>query len=138
VTTTDPVPCLLRAADLAALAERRHVHQFDDDAVRHTRSPGDVLGLQRLGLHLVRLEPGRVSTTFHYHEQDEEFLLILEGRGIAEIGEHETGVGPGDLMAFPANSPGHRLRNPFDAHGRTLFKAHGARRAALDSDLEDV
>lgn len=151
-------PCLLDAATLAALPERRHVHQFNANAVRHTRSPGDLLGLERIGLHLVRLEPGRDSTTFHFHEQDEEFLLVLEGRGIAEIGDAVAEVGPGDLMAFPAGSPGHLLRNPFEhdlvylmggernaldvvrypRDGRSLFKFHGHRKGVRDDDLEDV
>jgi uncharacterized cupin superfamily protein len=151
-------PCLLSAAEIEAMEERRHVHQFNADAVRMTRSPGDLLGLQRLGLHLVRLTPGHDSTTFHCHEQDEEFLYILSGRGIAEIGEDRHEVGAGDLMAFPAGSPGHMLRNPYDEDlvylmggernaldvvryprdGRTLFKYHGHRRAAHDGDLTDV
>lgn len=162
-TPADPTsaarrPCLLDAAEIEALPERRHVHQFNPNAVRMTRSPGDLLGLQRLGVHLVRLEPGRDSTTFHSHEADEEFLYVLSGRGLAEIGDAVHEVGPGDLMAFPSGSPAHMLRNPFDADlvylmagernaldvvhyprdDRTLFKYNGHRRAAHDGDLEDV
>ena len=43
--------------------------------------------MQRIGVHIVRLAPGRESTQFHYHDADEEFLYVLEGRGIAEIGD---------------------------------------------------
>ena len=63
--------------------------------MRHTRSLGDQLGLTDLGVHLVRVEPGHDSTQFHFHHQDEEFLYILEGSGIAEIGDeivHEENV----------------------------------------------
>lgn len=151
-------PCLLDAAAIGDLPERRHVHQFNDNAVRMTRSLGDALGLQRLGVHLVRLTEGRDSTTYHWHEQDEEFLYILAGRGIAEIDGTEHAVRSGDFMAFPAGSPAHMLRNPhpedlvylmagernaldvvhYPREGRTLFKYHGKRHAALDTDLEDV
>ena len=151
-------PCFLDAASIAAMPERRHVHQFNANAVRMTRSLGDALGLTRLGVHLVRIKEGRDSTTCHWHEQDEEFLWILEGRGIAEIDGIEHPVGPGDFMAFPAGSPAHLLRNPHPAdlvylmagernaldvvhyprEGRTLFKYHGKRRAVLDSQLQDV
>ncbi|HSG89771.1 MAG TPA: cupin domain-containing protein [Pseudomonadales bacterium] len=157
-TTAPATACLLSAAQIDALPERRHVHQFNANAVRMTRSIGDVLGLERLGVHVVRLEPGRDSTTFHFHEQDEEFLYVLSGQGRAEIGDAVHAVGPGDFMAFGAGSPAHMLRNDGDEDlvylmagernaldvvhyprdGRTLFKSHGARRAAHDADLEDV
>ena len=89
--------------------ERRH--QFNDNAVRLTRTLGEATGMQRIGLHLVRLPPGRESTQFHYHDADEEFLYILSGRGIADLGEQSFEVGPGDFMGFTAPSPAHSLRN---------------------------
>ena len=152
------VPCLLRADEIAALPEKRNVHQFDDGAVRHARELGTRLGLERIGLHLVRLEPGRASTTFHYHEADEEFLYVLSGTGVAEIGEHRVTVGAGDLMAFGAPSPAHRLLNEgtedlvylmggernetdvvrYPRDGWTLVKAGGRRQAVRSADLEDL
>ena len=47
-----PFP-LLKRADIEALPERKHVHQFNENGVRMTRSLGDILGLTTLGLHLV-------------------------------------------------------------------------------------
>jgi uncharacterized cupin superfamily protein len=152
------VPCLLDAATIAAMPEQRNVHQFNANGVRHARSLGDALGLQRLGVHLVRLEPGRDSTTFHFHEADEEFVYVLSGRGVAEIGAHSAEVGPGDFMAFTAPSPGHLLRNPFDEDlvylmggernavdvvryprdGWTLVKANGSREGVRSDQLGDV
>ncbi len=38
----------------------------------------------------------------------------LSGRGIAEIGDEEVEVGPGDFMGFATPSSAHHLRNPFD------------------------
>ena len=104
---------LLRKDRIDAMPERRHQHQFNDNAVRMTRTLGTAAGMQRVGVHLVRLEPGRDSTTYHYHDRDEEFLYILEGRGIAEIGDETFEVGPGDFMGFAAPSEPHMLRNPF-------------------------
>ncbi|MEE4383545.1 MAG: cupin domain-containing protein [Pseudomonadales bacterium] len=154
----DAVPCLLDAATIAAMPEERNVHQFNANGVRHARNLGDALGLRRLGVHLVRLEPGRDSTTFHFHEADEEFVYVLSGRGIAEIGEERAEVGPGDFMAFTAPSPGHLLRNPFEEDlvylmggernavdvvryprdGWTLVKTHGRREGMRSDRLEDV
>ena len=105
---------LLTAAAVETLEARRHVHQFNDNAVRHTRSLGDLVGMSKLGVHLVRLEPGHDSTQLHFHHQDEEFLYILEGRGIATLGDDKREVGPGDFMGFTAPSVPHMLTNPFD------------------------
>ena len=109
-----PLPSLLSAADIANLAEERRQHRFNPNAVRMTRTLSDRTGMRRIGVHLVRLEPGRESTQFHNHDVDEEFLYVISGRGVAEIGEASYEVGPGDFMGFPQNSPAHTLRNPFD------------------------
>jgi uncharacterized cupin superfamily protein len=109
----DPKP-LLRAAAIAAIEPVRRQHQFNDNAVRLTRTLGERVGLQRIGVHIVRLEPGRESTQFHFHDADEEFLYVLQGRGIAEIGDESFEVGPGDFMGFATPSQPHTLTNPFN------------------------
>lgn len=122
-------PVLLTAADIEALPEQRHVHQFNPDALRLTRTLGERVGLERIGIHLVRLPQGADSTQFHYHDADEEFLLVLAGRGIAEIGEDRFEIGPGDFMGFPAPSPPHMLHNP---HPEDLVYLMGGERNPVD------
>jgi len=104
---------LLRAAEIAEMQQDTRIHQFNNNAVRHTRALGDLLGLESLCVHLVRVEPGRESTQFHSHQVDEEFIYILSGQGIAEIGEETFEVGPGDFMGFIAHSLPHTLTNPY-------------------------
>lgn len=104
---------LLKAEKIAAMEQDIRVHQFNSNAVRHTRSLGDLTGLETLGVHLVRVEPGRESTQFHSHQVDEEFLYILSGHGIAEIGDESFEVGPGDFMGFTAHSLPHTMTNPY-------------------------
>lgn len=123
--------CHWGAAEVAALPERAHVHQFNANAVRNTRSLGDLAGLADMGVHLVRVEPGRETTEHHFHGQDEEFLYVLSGRGLAAIGEEERPVGPGDFMAFPKNSPAHSMRVPADA-GEDLVYLMGGTRSPID------
>jgi uncharacterized cupin superfamily protein len=106
---------LLRAADIQAIPETRFVHPLDAGAVRQTRSLGDATGLASLGVHLVRLTPGSVSTVYHFHHHDEEWIYVLSGRGVAEIGDEKFEVGAGDFMGFVAGSVPHLLRNPSDA-----------------------
>jgi uncharacterized cupin superfamily protein len=105
---------LLKATEIASLDERHHVHPLNPKAIRHTRSLGDAVGLQRLGIHLVRIAPGDETTQFHFHHHEEEFIYILSGRGIAELGDSNVEVGPGDFMGFTAPSVPHSLCNPFD------------------------
>ena len=62
---------LFRKSVIDALPEKRHAHVLDPEAQRLTRSLGDAVGLKTLGVHLVRLEPGRESTVYHFHHQDE-------------------------------------------------------------------
>jgi uncharacterized cupin superfamily protein len=149
---------LITAADMAAMDERTHVHQFNANAVRLTRTLGERVGLERIGVHLVRLEPGRESTQHHYHDADEEFIYVISGRGIAHIGDERFDVGPGDFMGFPAPSPAHSLSNPhqedlvylmggernvvdavhYPRIRRSMLKAHGKRRWADWSDLKEL
>ena len=149
---------LMHAADVDALEERTRQHQFNDNAVRLTRTLGTEVGLQRVGLHLVRLQQGRDSTQFHYHDADEEFLYILSGRGIAEVGEESFEVKAGDFMGFPAPSPAHNLHNPHEEDliylmggernvvdvvhypriNRSMIKSHGRRLSVDWSNLEEL
>lgn len=103
---------LLRKSDIEQIVETRHSHVLDPEAQRLTRSLGDAAGLKTIGVHLVRLEPGRESTVYHFHRQDEEWIYILSGRGIAEIGGEKFEIGPGDFMGFVAGSAPHTLTNP--------------------------
>jgi len=88
--------------------------------VRHPLNPnsevllhrlGDRAGMQRVHLSLARVPPGRESFVPHAHAVQEEFLFILEGEGIAQIGDRRGRVGPGDYMGFPTDGTAHHLTN---------------------------
>ncbi len=109
----DKADSLLTAEQISSLTETINIHQFNENAIRHTRSLSDLLGLTQIGVHLVRLETGFESTQFHFHHNDEEFLYILSGKGIAVIGDEEYEIAVGDFMAFGQKSFPHMMRNPF-------------------------
>lgn len=123
------IPHLLKADDIAVMPETEKVHGLNPLAVRHSKSLGDALGMTQLGIHLVRVEPGKQTTQFHFHHQEEEFIYILSGKGIAEIGEAELEVGPGDFMGFTAPSLPHTISNPFD---EDLVYLMGGERRSFD------
>ncbi len=104
---------LLTAEAIAALPEHARQHAFNPNGVRHARGLSDACGLKQIGVHLVRLEPGRESTEYHTHTHDEEWIYILSGRVMAEIGGRKAEVKAGDFMGFVASSPYHTMTNPF-------------------------
>ena len=104
---------LVRAAAIAALPEFRFTHPLNPGSEVHLRALGALAGLERVGILIGRVPPGKESFVYHSHQHEEEFIYVLSGRGIAEIGDEEMEVGPGDFMGFPAPSVGHHLRNPF-------------------------
>ena len=104
--------CLVSARDIESVDETEFVHPLNGNAIRMTKRLGDLVGLQNLGLHMVRVKAGFETTEFHFHRAEEEFVYILSGRGIAEIGGEKVEVGPGDLMAFPTGGPAHAMSNP--------------------------
>jgi uncharacterized cupin superfamily protein len=108
------IPHLLQANDIKAMPEIVKVHGLNPTAVRHTKSLSDAVGMTQMGIHLVRVEPGKETTQFHFHHQEEEFIYIISGRGIAEIGESEFLVEAGDFMGFTAPSLPHCMKNPFE------------------------
>jgi len=108
-------PSLVRASTVTELPEFAFRHPLNPASEVYMRSLSALAGLQRIGLHVARVPPGRESFVYHYHHYEEEFVYILAGRGLAEIGDETYEVGPGDVMLFTAPSAGHHLRNPFDA-----------------------
>lgn len=110
----DPVSHLSRA-EIDALDEAHVRHPLNPASDVRLKRLSPLFGLRRLALYIARVPPGKESFVYHRHERDEEFLAILSGRGLAEIGDALLEVGPGDVMAFPApDGPPHHLRNPFD------------------------
>jgi uncharacterized cupin superfamily protein len=87
------------------------------------------VGLERIGITIAKISPGKESFIYHSHQFEEEFIYILSGRGIAEIDEEEFQVGAGDFMGFPTPSVAHHLRNPFDEE---LVYLLGGERKNLD------
>ncbi len=116
---------LIRAEDRPA--ENAVSHPMNPKSEMHYVSLGDAAGLKRIGVHLVRLAQGAESCVYHTHTNEEEWLFILAGRGVAEIDGREYGVGPGDFMGFPTPSVAHHLRN--DGEGDLLYLVGGERRA---------
>jgi uncharacterized cupin superfamily protein len=129
-------PTLFRAAEHSQVKEESQSHPLNPNSLVRGISLSEQVGLQRLGIHLLRIAPGKESFIFHTHHAEEEFLYILSGRGIAEIGEESFEVGPGDFMGFPTPSVGHHLRNPFQED--LVYISGGERRSVEVADFPRV
>ncbi len=104
-------------------------HPLNPKSLTYQRRLSGITELARIGVTHVRIPPGHESFLYHSHEHEEEWVYILSGRGIAEIGESEFEVGPGDFMGFPTPSVGHHLRNPF---GEDLVYLMGGERRQME------
>jgi uncharacterized cupin superfamily protein len=76
---------------------------------------GDDAGLSQFGVNLTRLKPGAASSLRHWHEQEDEFVYILEGELVLIENEGETVLRHGDAAGFKAGiANGHQLVNRSD------------------------
>ncbi|PLZ02907.1 cupin [Burkholderia sp. WAC0059] len=62
------------------------------------------LGLERIGIHHVRLLPGRRTSYPHAESAEEEFVYVLEGTPDVWIDGDLHRLKPGDSVAFPAGT----------------------------------
>jgi uncharacterized cupin superfamily protein len=71
----------------------------------------DPAGMKRLGVSLARVPAGKDAFIPHAHTVNEEWVFVLEGRGVALLGDQEHEIGPGDFLGFPIDGTIHHLRN---------------------------
>jgi uncharacterized cupin superfamily protein len=83
-------------------ASDRYPHS--DEVLGHGRNIGKAAGLLRIGLHVVRVEPGHRISYPHAEEKEEEFVYVLEGEVDAWVDGHLHPMRAGDLAAFPAGT----------------------------------
>ena len=110
----DPKDYILTKSDIAAIPETKHMHQFNDNAIRHTVSLSDIVGLNAFGLHLVRVEPSDETTQHHYHEESDEFIYVLSGELSLRYGDKTYPLSAGDFVGFPAHGAAHSMINDSD------------------------
>jgi len=108
----------------------------EEMAKRHYRRLGPIAGLSDFGVSHVTLEPGGVSSQRHWHEGEDEFVVMLEGEAVLVEEGGETMMRAGDCAAFPKGvADGHRLVNRSDSP--CVFVAIG-RWATTDCHYPDI
>ena len=78
-------------------------------------------GLTQFGALIETLKPGTRSSISHWHLNEDEMILVLEGQVVLHEGPQKTVLKTGDAATFPANSPvGHFLENADTVAARYL------------------
>lgn len=79
---------------------------------REKMTLGTLASLTQFGVNLTRLKPGAASALRHWHEEEDEFVYILEGEATLIEDEGETILKAGECAGFKAGvANGHHLVN---------------------------
>lgn len=84
---------------------------------------GKLVGMEKLGVMLTVVEPGKAAFPYHVHHHNEEMFFVLEGEGTYRFGETEHPIKAGDILAAPPGGPerAHQIINT----GRATLKYLG-------------
>jgi uncharacterized cupin superfamily protein len=79
---------------------------------RERQRLGNAAGLTQFGVNLTRLKPGAASALRHWHENEDEFVYVIEGEVVLIEDSGEILLRPGDAAGFKAGvENGHCLIN---------------------------
>ena len=94
-------------------------------------------GLTELGASHVTLDPGGWSSQRHWHDTEDEMVIMLSGTAILVEDDGETLVKAGDILAWPkGNATGHHLINRSDGPCSFIAISAGKRTAGGYSDID--
>ncbi|MDF2231170.1 cupin domain-containing protein [Albimonas sp. CAU 1670] len=100
---------------------------------------GDAAGLTRFGVSRVRLAPGATSSLRHWHPDEDEFAIVLEGELILVDDAGEQPLRPGDCIGWPAGDEnGHHILNRSQADGVFIVVGSRPERDCFYSDVDLV
>jgi uncharacterized cupin superfamily protein len=63
---------------------------------------GDAIGCEKIYVNIDYVKPGAKSVKYHFHSKQEEFFLIMSGKGMLRIDGEELLIRTGDVISKPA------------------------------------
>jgi uncharacterized cupin superfamily protein len=94
-------------------------------------------GLTDFGVSHVVLKPGAWSSQRHWHDGEDEFLVMVEGEAVLVEDEGRTLLRPGDCAAWPKGSTnGHHLCNESNADCSFIVVGGGKNTGGGYSDID--
>ena len=111
---------------------------FDQDvAGRWYRRLAPATGLTDFGASHVVLKPGAWSSHRHWHDGEDEFLVMLTGEAVLVEDEGRTILRAGDIAAWPKGTGnGHHLRNESDSDCSFVVVGGGTNTGGGYSDID--
>jgi len=110
---TQKAPSAISPSEAKVRLGSRYPKPFDEPCVERSKALlGDAFGLTQFGVNLVTLQPDAWSSQRHWHENEDEFVFVVEGEIVLcdDAGEHL--LTPGMCAGFKANNGnGHCLKN---------------------------
>jgi uncharacterized cupin superfamily protein len=73
-------------------------------AGREKQKLGDAVGLTQFGVNITRFKAHSASALRHWHEQEDEFIYMIEGELVLKENDGETVLKTGDCAGFKAGS----------------------------------
>ncbi len=104
---------IVRKQDVKPFTGSNYPAPFNEGMGRYEAWPlSDAAGVTQFGAYVETLAAGATSSQRHWHENEDEFVYLLEGE-IVMVDDHGDHVmRPGDGAAFKAGDPnGHHLQN---------------------------
>jgi uncharacterized cupin superfamily protein len=102
---------ILKSQQIEAMEGEERIHFLNPNAQRVRKSLGDEVGLKKIGVHVIYVEPGRDTTEYHKHYHEEECISVLSGKGTLTIDGEDFLFEKGDFVGFPADTIAHGLKN---------------------------
>ena len=111
---------------------------FDREvAGRWYRRLAPATGLTDFGASHVTLKPGAWSSQRHWHDGEDEFLVMISGETVLVEDDGRTTLRPGDCAAWPKGSTnGHHLINESAADAVFVVIGGGERTGGGYSDID--
>jgi len=104
---------------------------------RWVRRLAPATALTEFGVSHVVLKPGAWSSQRHWHNGEDEFLVMLEGEAVLVEDGGRTVLRPGDCAAWPKGSTnGHHLRNESDVDCAFICMSGGTNTGGGYSDID--
>ena len=127
--------------DLESIEQRNstgYPSPFDREVTgRFFRRLSPATGLTDFGVSHVVLKPGAWSSQRHWHNGEDEFLVMLTGDAVLVEDDGRKILRPGDCAAWPkGNTNGHHLRNESDSDCSFIVVGGGTNTGGGYSDID--
>jgi uncharacterized cupin superfamily protein len=104
---------------------------------RWLRRLAPAAGLTHIGASHVVLKPGAWSSQRHWHDSEDELLVMLSGEAVLAEDGGDTVLRAGDFCAWPQGTTnGHHLRNDSDSDCSFLVVGGGTCTGGGYSDID--